>query len=312
MYDATAIAPAAPNNLAELPVTQRAVYSFLARYRGQTLVNYKLDLKVFLVWCDEHRIPPLLITRGDLELYARYLETLISPATNRPLAPATVARRLGTVIVFFKYAAMDDFITKDPALAVRRPKVDMEQQSRPFLTPLEYAALLKASKPTPAAHALVALLGEMGLRISEACSLDIADIDVVGAYEVIRFVGKGNKGAEMPLPVPVMRAVHEAIRGRDVGPVLLNEWGNRMTRMNAGNLLTNLAKAAGLTAHVTPHSLRRTFVTAGLLNGVPLRDMQVAARHADPKMTVRYDRMVGGHDRNAVHRVAGYLSSMAG
>src|SRR3954447_9293426 len=73
-----------------LDVTKVAIGSFLARYREPTLTAYKLDLKTFLGWCQVNELEPLRVTRGQLELYLRYLE-------GRGYAPATTSRRFGTV-----------------------------------------------------------------------------------------------------------------------------------------------------------------------------------------------------------------------
>lgn len=116
----------------------------------------------------------------------------------------------------------------------------------------------------------------------------------------------------MPLPPPVARAVHDVVAGRTEGPLLLNRDGRRMDRACAARLLRHIADAAGVTKPITPHGLRRTYITSGLLSGVPLRDVQVAARHSDPKMTIRYDMLANQLDRHAAHRIAGFLASMAG
>ena len=57
--------------------------------------------------------------------------------------------------------------------------------------------------------------------------------------------------------------------------------------------------------------LRRTFCTAGLVSGVPLRDMQYAMRHADSRATLRYDMARANLDRHAAHAVAAYLAGMS-
>ncbi len=62
---------------------------------------------------------------------------------------------------------------------------------------------------------------------------------------------------------------------------------------------------------ISPHGLRRTFCTAGLLTGIPLRDMQNAMRHADPRTTLRYDMAKANLDRHAAHAVAAYLAGMS-
>jgi integrase/recombinase XerD len=110
------------------------------------------------------------VTRGELEMYVRYLE-------SRGYAAATVARRLGTVATFYKYAVIDGVIAANPAATVTRPKVAWEGHKRTVLHPLEFAALLAAARTSgPNDHALVCLLGMLGLRVSEACASDITDI----------------------------------------------------------------------------------------------------------------------------------------
>jgi integrase/recombinase XerD len=204
-------------------------------------------------------------------------------------------------------------IVKNPAIAVKLPKVDRNQQKRTFLVPLAFAAILKEAKAMgPAAHATIALMGMMGLRVSEACQLDVTDVVQVGGYETIRFVGKGGKADAPPMPVPVMHAVHAAIGDRTDGPILLNSYGNRMNRQCATRIIRAAMRRAGVPGECSPHSLRRTFCTSGLLHGVPLRDMQIAMRHVDPKTTVDYDQMAGNLDRHAAHQVAGFLASLAG
>jgi integrase/recombinase XerD len=151
----------------------------------------------------------------------------------------------------------------------------------------------------------------MGLRVGEACSLDVEHLSVQSGYTVISFLGKGNKAAHVPVPVPAMRALERVTRERQAGPLLLNADGKRMDRACAARMLKRLTKAAGVEQHITPHGLRRTFVTTGLLNKVPIYDMQLAARHVSPSTTALYDMAKNSMDRLATHQVAGYMASMA-
>ena len=64
----------------------------------------------------------------------------------------------------------------------------------------------------------------------------------------------------------------------------------RLDRHAASRIVKRLAEAAGIDNRISPHSLRHSFITAALDAGVPLRDVQEAASHADPKTTMRYDR----------------------
>jgi len=291
---------------------QLLIAGFRARYRGHTANAVHTDLKHYVGWLMAHDLPILAVQRPHLELYLRHLETWTSTRTGRPFRPATISRMFGTVKLLYKYAAEENYLSKDPSSKIKRPPVPEDEEGRYFLAPLEFAALLKEAEKRPNDHVLVALLGMMGLRISEATQLDIdRNFRVDGGYEVVHFIGKGAKPATMPLPAPVVRAVHRAMGERTEGPLLVSRTGERMDRACAARALARIGRAAGIESHITPHALRRTFCTAGLLNGVPLRDMQAAMRHADPAQTVRYDRMANGYDRHAAHRVAGYLASMA-
>ena len=288
-----------------LDVTRLAVASFLARYREPTPTAYTQDLRVFLGWCQTYDREALRVSRGELELYVRHLE-------GRGYAAATVARRFGTVATFYKYAVIDGIIPANPATAVTRPKVSWEGRKRTVLHPLEFAALLAAARTSgPTDHALVCLLGMLGLRVSEACATDITDLRYEAGYELLHVLGKGAKPADIPLPIPVLRAVREAIDGRTTGPILRTRTGRRMDRAGASRALTRVACAAGITHPISPHGLRRTFCTTGLVAGISIRDMQYAMRHADPRTTMRYDMAKANLDRHAAHAVAAYLAGMS-
>ena len=82
----------------------------------------------------------------------------------------------------------------------------------------------------------------------------------------------------------------------------------RLDRHAAARIVRRLAKRAGIDKRVTPHTLRHAFITAALDAGVPLRDAQEAASHADPRTTMRYDRARGSLDRHATYIVATYLA----
>jgi site-specific recombinase XerD len=91
-------------------------------------------------------------------------------------------------------------------------------------------------------------------------------------------------------PPRTVRAIDAALGGRTDGPLLVSNTGGRLDRHDAARIVARLARRAGLTKHITPHSLRHTMVTLALDAGVSLRDVQDAARHADPRTTRRYDR----------------------
>jgi len=150
----------------------------------------------------------------------------------------------------------------------------------------------------PCDFALVAMLGLLGLRIFEATGADISDLGEEHGHRVLRVCGKGTKIALIPLPPSVGRAIDRAIGTRTSGPILLNSRHARMDRHAAIRRLRRLAETAGVRlTRPHPHRLRHTFVTTMLDAGVDLRDVQIAARHADPRTTMRYDRARKNLDR---------------
>ena len=96
----------------------------------------------------------------------------------------------------FKYALIDEPVATNPTMAVTRPRVPWEGQRRTVLHPLEFAAVPSAARQhSDTAHALVALLGMLGLGVSEACNAQVTDLRYVGAYELLSVVGKGAEPA---------------------------------------------------------------------------------------------------------------------
>ena len=112
----------------------------------------------------------------------------------------------------------------------------------------------------------------------------------------------------VPLAPRTARAIDLAIGERTDGPVFLAADGRRLDRHGAGRIVRKAARRAGIAKTVTPHTLRHAFITAALDAGVPLRDVQEAASHADPRTTIRYDRARGSLDRHATYIVAAYVA----
>ncbi|MBW3648465.1 MAG: tyrosine-type recombinase/integrase, partial [Actinobacteria bacterium] len=119
---------------------------------------------------------------------------------------------------------------------------------------------------------------------------------------------KGGKTVTIPLAPRTARAVDLAIGDRLDGPIFLDSLGRRLRRDAAARMVRRLAKQAGITKRIGPHSLRHSFITAALDAGVPLRDVQEAASHADPRTTMRYDRARQSLDRLATYIVAAFVA----
>ena len=157
-------------------------------------------------------------------------------------------------------------------------------------------------------HALIALLALNGLRISEALGADIDAMGMDRGHRTLAIVRKGAKHVIIPLAPRTGRTLDLYIDERTTGPIFLGVNGERMGRYAADRTVKRLAKRAGITKRISPHSLRHSFITAALDAGVPLRDVQEAASHADPRTTMRYDRARQSLDRHATYIVAAFVA----
>src|SRR5215469_12292505 len=282
-----------------------AVAAYLSRFTGPSREHTESDLRCFLSWCAGRGLDPLAARRPHLELYIRWMQEA------RHFKPSTVSRRFSVTAGFYKTCVIDGVLEHSPAEHVRRPSMPPESPTLGF-THLQFEALLTAARESPNRHdfALVAMLGLLGLRIFEATGADIADLGEEHGHRILRVCSKGTKVVLVPLPPAVGRAIDRAVAGRSGGPILLNSRGARMDRHAATRRLRNLARSAGVRIGRThPHMLRHTFVTTMLDAGVDLRDVQIAARHADPRTTMRYDRARDNLDRHPNYILAAYMAS---
>jgi integrase/recombinase XerD len=151
------------------------------------------------------------------------------------------------------------------------------------------------------------LLGLNGLRVSEACSADIENLGFERGHRTLRIVGKGNKPAVIPLVPRTARTIDLAIGERTLGPILLRHDGSRLDRRTAHRWVRSIAKRAGI-GRVHPHMLRAAFIMCALEAGVPLREVQIAARHADPRTTTVYDHRRQSFDRHAAYVVVAFVA----
>jgi site-specific recombinase XerD len=115
----------------------------------------------------------------------------------------------------------------------------------------------------------------------------------------------------IPLAPRTARAIDLAIGERTSGPLFVAADGKRLDRHGAARIVRRVTRRAGITKRVSPHTLRHAFITAALDAGVPLRDVQEAASHADPRTTMRYDRARTSLDRHATYIVATYIAGAA-
>ena len=272
---------------------------FVAGYQNEsTRTSYIGDLRYWFAFLQEdaHVDPIHGVHRSHLELWMRMAEA-------RGLAPATVNRRAGTVITFYAWLADEEVIEKSPVRAARRPKVS-KHSTRQALDRIEMHMWVDAAKKEGGySYVLACLLAFNGLRISEACGIDVEHLATESYLNVVTIDRKGGARVRVALPPVTMIAIDQALQGRKTGPLMLTRYGTRMNREAAARIVARLARQIGCEKHITPHSLRHSAITLLLASGAPVRDVADFAGHEDLKTTARYDR-----DRNNLER---HLSTTA-
>jgi len=176
----------------------------------------------------------------------------------------------------------------------------------------EVRALFAACDDSPAGRrdaAMLAILYGGGLRRAELCGLDVEDFDAGECVLTVR-AGKGRRDRRVHLSQSVCRLVNLWVgaRGGDDGPLFvpISAGGTvRLTRLRGEAvryILLKLQRQAGLTG-ITPHSLRRSYVSELLGAGVDVFTVQRLAGHADAVTTARYDRRGEGEGRRAAAQI---------
>lgn len=213
--------------------------------------------------------------------YARALE-------EAGRARATVARRLCTVAGFYRYAEEEGLVPTSPAVHVRRPRLDYESHAIGLDRNEVGALLVAAGLGAAAEHPLISLLAMNGLGVSEALGADIEALGLERGHRTLTLVRKGGKVVTVPLAPRTARAVDPRHRRTACRSYLL---GRQRPAHGPPRCRTDRTPGSpsrrDRQADWSPHPQARLHITAALDAGVPLRDVQEAASHADPRTTMR-------------------------
>lgn len=298
------VAPVVP---VPTPVAQLAA-AWLASYDSpHTRRAYERDLRAWLGWCTTVDVDPLRARRVHVDAWVRQ-----GASFARIPAPTTLARRLAAVSAWYAYGVAEDLTPVNPVAHVRRPQVDRDESGTRGLTRDEAKAMIIMARSRMSRRDRVWILAGLllGLRRSAVRRLDVDDLSHAAGHRVLTYTAKGGKRHTVPIPPMLADAIDAYLDGRTTGPLLVTSTGRRVDPSTLYRAVQRCAAYAGLDDpdSVTPHSLRHAFITLALDAGAPLRDVQDAAGHADPRMTRRYDRSRGRLDRHPGYQLGSYLA----
>lgn len=274
-----------------------------------TVRNYELYLNRFYELCSEdldHELKPSEIDEEMLRKYRLKLNRFEDEKKNR-LTPQTQAYYLIALRGFLKYLARRNIKSLDPSL------VDLPRTHRPQVTFLHFdevqAMLDEIDLDTETGlrdRAIIELLFSGGLRVSELCNLNRDDINLERKEFVVR--GKGSKDRPIFIDDSAAGRVKDYLCARhDSLPALfLNNSKNhgetdtkgdyrRLTPRSIERIIEKYTRAAGITKHVTPHTLRHSFATDLLMNGADLRSVQSLLGHSNISTTQIYTHITDTH-----------------
>ena len=285
-----------------------AFLSYMTVERGvspNTQAAYRSDLKQFMDFLDEYRARGATVGDGlrvDEAVVTAYAQRLI----ELEYSDTTRARKVASLKSLFSFLSDEGVIEGDPTENLTTPKVG---RSLPETLAVEDVTRLleeASGKDSPEAKrdlSMLELLYASGMRVSELVSLDTDDVDIDELS--VRCFGKGGKERVIPIHWRAANSVAEYVE--ETRPVLesersgralfLNRRGDRLTRQGFWLILKGHAKRAGITARITPHSLRHSFATHLLQGGAPLRHVQELLGHASISTTQVYTHLTSEHVR---------------
>ncbi len=268
-------------------------------------------------FCDalwlEHGLAPLTLAayRRDLQLYALWLQRqagraldssteadLLAYAAERHAGTraTTANRRLSVFRRYFRWALRERRVTADPTLRLQAAKQPLRVPRT--LSEAQVEALLAAPDAgTPLGlrdRAMLELMYASGLRVSELVPLKAVHVALDDG--VLRVLGKGSRERLVPFGEQarewLLRYLSEArepiLGGQRSEALFVTARGEGMTRQMFWRIVKRCAQQAGITAPLSPHTLRHAFATHLLNHGADLRAVQMLLGHADIGTTTIY------------------------
>jgi integrase/recombinase XerD len=257
---------------------------------GNTLAAYRRDLQALADWMAAHADARTLLQASELDLLG------YASARHAATKPSSAGRRLSVFRRFYRWALRENLTRADPTLKLDAPRQHLRTPGT--LTEAQVEALLAApdvSSPLGLRDkAMIELMYASGLRVSEL--VDVLAVEVSLVDGVVRVTGKGSKERLVPfgdeagewLQRYISEARAEILKGQGSDALFVTGRGEAMTRQMFWKIVKKYSVVAGITQHLSPHTLRHAFATHLLNHGADLRVVQMLLGHADISTTQVY------------------------
>lgn len=261
-----------------------------------TELSYRRDLKkVILFLCSKGLTDLVDIKKEDLEEY-------VASMKEQHFATATVSRNIASMKAFFHFLCQEKLIEKDISESLKAPKI--EKKMPEILTTEEVVRLLEQpSGDSPKEvrdKAMLELLYATGIRVTELITLKISEVNLPMSFIVCRDAHKERAipfgmAAKNALIKYLTEARDQMVEDKSSDILFANCSGSPMSRQGFWKLIKYYSKKAGITADITPHTLRHSFAAHLVENGADLRSVQEMLGHSDISTTQIYANM--NHNR---------------
>jgi integrase/recombinase XerD len=279
--------------------------------RGSTLKHRKELQRMLGLFCEhaggERRVEEI---RGE------DCTSFLRPFQDKGRKPNTLRAYYRTLGALFAWLVEEERLGVTPMKRVPAPKA-LQEPIQP-LTAEELVRLLRQPDPRYFTgrrdRAFIALLADSGLRVSEALSITMRQVDMKGRS--ISVQGKGSKPRTVFFGQAAARLIKETLQDREgIGPedlLFISSLGERLCRYTMTNRLHKYGEAAEIRGkRVSPHTLRHSFAVAWLMGGGDALSLQRLLGHSTPAMTSRYVNFTSG-DLAKRHREVSPLDRMQG
>lgn len=283
--------------------TDELVREYLSHLRVEkglalnTTSAYQRDLLRFSEYVANQQLAVASFTVVDMENFVGFLRGM---GGAKPLAESSISRAVVAIRNFYDFISREEGFLNPiqefapPKIPKRLPKALSISEVESLIAHANREGDILAVRDI----ALIELLYATGGRVSELVTLSVGDISKLGEEETlsIRLLGKGGKERIVPVGRFAQHAIEQYLvrvrpslvkQGRQ-DALFLNVRGGRLTRQSAWAIVSNAAAKAGLTQHVTPHSLRHSFATHLLDGGADIRVVQELLGHSSVTTTQIY------------------------
>lgn len=273
--------------------------TFEKKYSENTVSSYEKDLYDFSEYINNKKLRYLSLEYKDVVDYMVFLK-------GKKLKPSSVNRHLSTIRSFYKFLIDNKKADNSPFKLVRGPK--KEKKLPNYLQYEEFLDLVKVCDDTPLGirnQMILELLFATGVRVSESVNIKIQDIEFKNRS--IKITGKGNKQrivyfnkvCQEVMSNYVVNARQELLKGKKSEYLLLNHLGNKLTRRGVEDILDKLILKSSIKHKISPHTLRHTFATLLLNEGMDIREVQELLGHERLSTTSIYTHVSNENLRNA-------------